>query len=120
MLNQLSIHFIAEWSIPLFTGILPYIKGTVKALILSVVPTSENFHSFTWKVLDVILSAWCIKIHRMCRSFSLWLSLLHPLRPGTAEDGSFSWSNRTREQLRILFPLTTSLGRGTWYQEDED
>ncbi|KAJ3484862.1 hypothetical protein NLI96_g5352 [Meripilus lineatus] len=78
-------------------------------------PTAEDFHSFSWKMLDILLFSWYMLYGtRNCRTFSLNLYVPQKLWDGkqavkekTTEDEANMW-------LHSLFPLNMAVGRERW------
>lgn len=98
------IMYMNEADIPWIITILPYLVRSLNWLCLWALPSpSEDFDSFSWKRLDVILYS-CFVVSRVRYKSNFNVSLKLQLARGMHWNVSV-WS---------LFPLTTSLVRNKW------
>ncbi|KAJ3484858.1 hypothetical protein NLI96_g5348 [Meripilus lineatus] len=81
----------------------------------SIYPTAEDFHSFSWKMLDILLFSWYM-LHGKRNSRKLSLDLQVPqelwdeqqaVKEKTTKDKANMW-------LHFLFPLNMAVGKGRW------
>lgn len=101
MLDSIFIGYLFKHDVPWVIAILPQVAKSLNKLNLLVAPTLENFDSFPWKCLDVVLLSWFLGRRMRCDS-RLGLHF-HPT------DGMDS-----RYSVESLFPLATSLGKDKW------
>ncbi|KAJ3484859.1 hypothetical protein NLI96_g5349 [Meripilus lineatus] len=81
----------------------------------SIWPTAEDFHSFSWKMLDILLFSWYM-LHGKRTSRTLSLNLKVPQK---LWDEQQAVEEKTTEDeanmcLHTLFPLNMAVGEGRW------
>ena len=90
--------------------------GPTQVLTLrSIWPTAEDFYSFSWKTLDILLFSWYM-LHGEGNSRSISLNLRVPpkfwdprqvLQEGAGKSKGKPW-------LHTLFPLNMAIGKDKW------
>lgn len=86
--------------------------GPKQKLKLEVCPTKDDFDSFSWTTLDILLCSWYM-LHPGADSSVLSLVLVvRGIKEVevTAKDTKYA-------RLRFLFPLNMAMGEGRWLRD---
>ena len=77
-------------------------------------PTAEDFHSFSWKMLDILLFSWYM-LHGKRNRHTLFLDLRVPQKLWDKQQVVTAKKNTNENMWRqSFFPLNTAVGKGRW------
>ncbi|KAJ3479899.1 hypothetical protein NLI96_g8739 [Meripilus lineatus] len=99
-LASISVYSINERDIPGLSSLLPYIIPSLQTFTLWVSPNAKMFNEFIWQRLDAIICSWFMVKHT---HYKTKLALRY-----------LAWLGDKGCSVETLFPLTTSLGKGSW------
>ena len=78
-------------------------------------PTAEDFYSFSWKTLDILLFSWYM-LHGRGSGQTLFLYLCVPQTLWDKQQAVKEEATKVKENpwLHSLFPLNMAVGKGKW------
>ena len=108
-----------ESDIPMMkTFISRHMGPTQKLELRSIEPTAEDFYSFSWKTLDILLFSWDM-LHGRGNGQTLFLNLEVPRKLWDEQQVVREKATKVKEKpwLHSLFPLNMAVGKGKWLGE---
>ena len=105
-----------ESDIPMMKIFISRHMGPTQILQLeSIKPTAEDFYSFSWKTLDILLFSWYM-LHGRGNGQTLFFSLYVPRRLWDEQQTVKEEANEVKKNpwLHSLFPLNMAVGKGMW------
>lgn len=107
---------IKESDIPMMKAFISHHMAPTQILKLeSIWPTAEDFHSFSWKTLDILLFSWYM-LHGRGNGQTLFLRLRVPWQLRDKQKAIKEEAIDVKENiwLHSFFPLNTAVGEGMW------
>ena len=105
-----------ESDIPMMKTFISRHMGPTQILELrSIYPTAEDFYSFSWKTLDILLFSWYM-LHGRGNGQTLFFYLGVPRKLWDKQRAVKEEATEVKEKpwLHSLFPLNMAVGRGMW------
>lgn len=116
--DAISLGALSKCDIPIVKRIISRHMGTQQQLALDIWFEDEYVHSFSWRVLDILLFSWFIRHCDGTRNGStLTLSLSLPVKDVTMTLQQIELMECSL--LHVLFPLNMAIGKGRWLNRDE-
>ncbi|KAJ3478207.1 hypothetical protein NLI96_g9919 [Meripilus lineatus] len=114
--QTVELWWLEESDISMMKSFISHHMSPAQTLTLQGIrPTAEDFHSFSWKMLDILLFSWYM-LHGKRNHSTLSLNLKVPqtlwdeqqgVKEKTTKDEANMW-------LHSLFPLNMAVGKGRW------
>ena len=105
-----------ESDIPMMkTFILRHMGPTQILKLDPIEPTAEDFYSFSWKTLDILLFSWYM-LHGRGNGQTLFFLLWVPRKLWDEQQAGKEEAPEVKENpwLHSLFPLNMAIGKGMW------
>ena len=100
------------------TFISRHMGPTQRLELQDIRPTAEDFYSFSWKTLDILLFSWYM-LYGRGNGQTLFFFLLVPQELWNEQQAEKEEANEVKEKpwLHTLFPLNMAVGKGMWLGE---
>ena len=113
---MVDLCFLTERDIPMMRPFISRHMGPTQKLKLTAIrPTADNFYSFSWKTLDILLFSWYM-LHGSGNTQTLDLHLWVPRKLWDKQQAVKEGATKDKENpwLHSLFPLNMAIGKGMW------